>query len=88
MLLKIEKGFPQIYFIKLIMASLVLLNNKKKWDTSSLYLVHYIVKTTIRKSAILRKFRNWSKYRNQLFKIERVFPPIYLIKSEYNISYI
>ena len=36
MLLKIEKGFPMIYFIKLIMVSYVLLNNKKKWGTSSL----------------------------------------------------
>ena len=35
MLLKIEKGFPKIYFIKLIMVSIVLLNNKKKWGTSS-----------------------------------------------------
>ena len=35
MLLKIEKGFPKIYFIKLIMVSFVLLN-KKKWGTSSL----------------------------------------------------
>ena len=77
MLLKIEKGFPKIYFIKLIMVSFVLLNNKKKWDTLSLWLVHYIVKTTTRKSAILRKFRNWSKYRNKLFKIEYGFPPIY-----------
>ena len=36
MLLKIEKGFPQIYFIKIIMISFVLLNNKKKLGTSSL----------------------------------------------------
>ena len=36
MLLKIEKGFPKIYFIKQVMVSLVLLNNKKKWGTSSL----------------------------------------------------
>ena len=36
MLLKIEKGFPKIYFIKQIMVSFVLLNNKKKWGTSSL----------------------------------------------------
>ena len=36
MLLKIEKEFPKIYFIKLIMVSSVLLNNKKKWGTSSL----------------------------------------------------
>ena len=36
MLLKIEKGFPKIYFIKLIMVGFVLLNNKKKWVTSSL----------------------------------------------------
>ena len=45
MLLKIEKGFPQIYFIELIimMVSFSLLNNKRKWGTSSLQLVHYIV---------------------------------------------
>ena len=36
MLLKIDKGFPHIYLIKLIMVSFVLLNNKKKWGTSSL----------------------------------------------------
>ena len=36
MLLKIEKGFPNIYFINLIMVTFVLLNNKKKWGTSSL----------------------------------------------------
>ena len=39
MLLKIDKGFPKIYFIKLIkliMVSFVLLNNKKKRGTSSL----------------------------------------------------
>ena len=36
MLLKIEKGFPKIYFIKLIMVCFVLLNNKKKWGISSL----------------------------------------------------
>ena len=36
MLLKIEKGFPKIYFTKLIMVSFVLLNNKKKWGSSSL----------------------------------------------------
>ena len=36
MLLKIEKGFPKIYFIKLIMVSFVLLNNKKKWGISSI----------------------------------------------------
>ena len=31
MLLKKEKWFPKIYFIKLIMVSFVLLNNKKKY---------------------------------------------------------
>ena len=36
MLLKIEKGFPKIYFIKLIMVRFVLLDNKKKWGASSL----------------------------------------------------
>ena len=51
MQLKIEKGFPKIYSINLIMVSFVLLskiekvpskiekvpsNNKKKWSTSSL----------------------------------------------------
>ena len=36
MVLKIEKGFPKIYFIKLIMVSFVLINNKKKWGTSFL----------------------------------------------------
>ena len=36
MLLKIEKGFAKIYFIKLIMVGFVLLNNKKIWSTSSL----------------------------------------------------
>ena len=36
MLLKIEKGFPKIYFIKPIMVSFALLNNQKKWGTSSL----------------------------------------------------
>ena len=36
MLLKIEKGFTKIYFIKPIMVSFVLLNNYKKLDTSSL----------------------------------------------------
>ena len=36
MVLKIEMGFPKIYFIKPIMVSFVLLNNKKKWGTSSL----------------------------------------------------
>ena len=36
MVLKIEKRFPKIYFIKQIMVSFVLLNNKKKWGTSSL----------------------------------------------------
>ena len=36
MLLKIEKGFPKIYFIKPIMVSFVLLINYKKWGTSSL----------------------------------------------------
>ena len=36
MLLKMDKGFPHIYLIKLIMTSFVLLNNKKKWGTSSL----------------------------------------------------
>ena len=36
MVLKIEKGFPKIYFIKLIMVSFVLFNNKKKWGTSFL----------------------------------------------------
>ena len=35
MLLKIEKGFPKIYFIKVIMVCFVLLNNKKKYGTSS-----------------------------------------------------
>ena len=33
---KLEKGFPKIYFIKVIMVSFVLFNNKKKWVTSSL----------------------------------------------------
>ena len=36
MLLKIEKGFSKIYFIKQGMVSFVLLNNKKNWGTSSL----------------------------------------------------
>ena len=36
MLLKIEKGFSKIYFIKPIMVSFVLLNNYKKWGKSSL----------------------------------------------------
>ena len=36
MLLKIDKGFPKIYFINLIMVTFVLLINKKKWGTSSL----------------------------------------------------
>ena len=36
MLLKIDNGFPHIYLIQLIMMSFVLLNNKKKWGTSSL----------------------------------------------------
>ena len=36
MLLKKEKGFPHIYFIKIIMQSFVLLNNKKKWGISFL----------------------------------------------------
>ena len=36
MLLEIDEGFPHIYLIKLIMVSFVLLNNKKKWGTSSL----------------------------------------------------
>ena len=31
-----EKGFPRIYFIKVIMVSFVLLNNKNRWGTSSL----------------------------------------------------
>ena len=44
MLLKIKKGFQKIYFIRLIMVSFVLFNNKKKWGTSSLLLVHYIEK--------------------------------------------
>ena len=86
MLLKIEKEFPKIYFIKQVIVSFVLLNNKKKWGTSSLSLAYYIVKTTTRKSAILKKFGNWSKYRNKLFIIEWGFRPIYLIKSEYNTS--
>ena len=30
MLLKIEKGFPHIYFIKIIMVSFVLINDEKK----------------------------------------------------------
>ena len=30
MVLKIEKGFPKIYFIKLIMVSFVLFNNQKE----------------------------------------------------------
>ena len=36
MLLKIEEGFPKIYFIKPIKVSFVMLNNYKKWGTSSL----------------------------------------------------
>ena len=36
MLLKIEKGFLKIYFIKQVMVSFVLLNNQKKWGTSPL----------------------------------------------------
>ena len=32
----LKKGIPKMYFIKLIMVSLVLLNNRKKWGTSSL----------------------------------------------------
>ena len=36
MLLKVEKGFPKIYFIKPIMVNFVFLNNYKKWGTSSL----------------------------------------------------
>ena len=36
MMLKIEKGFSKMYFIKPIMVSFVLLNNYKKWGTSSL----------------------------------------------------
>ena len=35
MLLKIEKGFPKIYFIYQVMVSFVWFNNKKKWGTSS-----------------------------------------------------
>ena len=43
MLLKIEKGFPKIYFIKLIMVSFALSNIRKKWGVSYLQLVPYIV---------------------------------------------